>query len=55
MKWKKKDIPFQLKPLIFELHGNYLQTKQKISNNRVNEYLMSLQPDRLTFIMKYYI
>ena len=27
----------------------------KISNNRVNEYLMSLQPDRLTFVMKYYI
>ena len=52
---EKKDIPFQLKPLIFELHGNYLQTRQKISNNRVNEYLMSLQPDRLTFVMKYYI
>ena len=52
---EKKDIPFQLKPLIYELHGKYLQTRQKINNNRVNEYIMSLEPDRLTFVMKYYL
>ena len=28
---------------------------QKINNNRVNEYIMSLEPDRLTFVMKYYL
>ena len=27
----------------------------KINNNRVNEYIMSLEPDRLTFVMKYYL
>jgi len=52
---EKKDIPFQLKPLVYELHGNYLQTRQKINNRKVEEYIMSLKPDRLTFVMKYYL
>lgn len=52
---QKKDIPFQLKPLIYELHGIYLQSKQKINLPKVNDYINSLEPDRLTFILKYYL
>ena len=52
---EKKDISFQLKPLVYELHGNYLQNKQKINNRKVEEYIMSMEPDRLTFVMKYYL
>jgi hypothetical protein len=52
---EKKEIPFQLKPLVYELHGNYLQNKQKINNRKVEEYIMSMEPDRLTFVMKYYL
>ena len=52
---EKKEIPFQLKPLVYELHGNYLQNKQKINNRKVEEYIMSMEPDRLTFVVKYYL
>ena len=50
----KKDIPFQLKPLVYELHGNYLKTHKKINHLKVDEYIMGMDPDRLTFILKYY-
>ena len=52
---EKKDIAFQLKPLIYELHGIYLQNRQKINNQKVEEYIMSLEPDRITFVLKYYL
>ena len=52
---EKKDIPFQLKPLIYELHGIYLQTQQKINSQKVEEYIMGLEPDRITFVLKYYL
>ena len=51
----KKDVPFQLKPLVYELHGIYLQYKVKINLSYVNDYINSLEPDRLTFILKYYL
>ena len=51
----KKDIPFQLRPLVYELHGIYLKNKQKINLLKVNDYINSLEPDRLTFILKYYL
>ena len=52
---EKKDIPFQLKPLIYELHGIYLQTKQKINSKKVEDYIINLEPNRLTFVLKYYL
>ena len=51
----KKEIPFQLKPLVYELHGNYLKTHKKINHLKVDEYIMAMEPDRLTFILKYYL
>ena len=51
----KKDVPFQLKPLVYELHGIYLEHKAKINLSKVNDYINSLEPDRLTFILKYYL
>ena len=52
---EKKNIPFQLRPLVYELHGIYLKDKQKINLLKVNDYINSLEPDRLTFILKYYL
>ena len=52
---EKKEIPFQLKPLVYELHGIYLKTHKKINSRKVEEYIMSMEPDRLTFILKYYL
>ena len=39
-----KDVNYILKPLIYELHGDYLKTREKISINKVNNYIMGL-PD----------
>ena len=52
---EKKEISFQLKPLVYELHGIYLKTHKKINSRKVEEYIMSMEPDRLTFILKYYL
>ena len=52
---EKSDISFQLKPLIYELHGIYLQNRQKINIKKVDEYIKNLEPDRLTFVLKYYL
>lgn len=49
-----KDIPFQLKPLVYELHGIYLNTGEKINFNKISNYINTLDTKRLTFILKYY-
>ncbi|MBH10022.1 MAG: hypothetical protein CMG74_06670 [Candidatus Marinimicrobia bacterium] len=51
---KLNDIPFQLKPLIFELHGIYLKTKIKINKKIIENYIMSLDIYKIIFILKYY-
>ena len=47
----KKDIPFGLKPLTYELHGIYLQTKKGISIRHVKDYIYELDPKRLCFVL----
>ena len=49
-----KDIPFQLKPLVYELHGHYLNTGDKINHQQIIEYIATLDCKRLTFVLKYY-
>ena len=51
---KVNDIPFQLKPLTFELHGIYLKTKIKINKKIIENYIMSLDIYKIIFILKYY-
>jgi len=50
-----KDCPFQLKPLIYELHGIYLNDFKTINKQGVIEYINSLDTERLVFVVKYYI
>ena len=52
---KYDECPFQLKPLIYELHGLYLNDFKTISKKRVDEYVNSLDTERLVFVVKYYI
>lgn len=47
----KQDVPFCLKPFIYELHGQYLQTKQGISWKDVKQYIHTLEPKRLCFAL----
>ena len=50
-----KECPFQLKPLIYELHGLYLNDFKTINKKRVDEYVNSIDTERLVFVVKYYI
>ena len=50
----KKEISFQLKPLIYELHGIYLKDHKKITIHKVDEFILNLKVERLTFILGYY-
>ena len=47
----KKDIPFALRPLLYEIHGLYLKDKQGISWERVKQYMYDLDPKRLQFVI----
>ena len=51
----KSDCYFQFKPLIFKIHKNYLQTKENTTKLIIKKYVMSLDVERLVFILKYYL
>ena len=46
------DIPFALKPLIYEIHNIYITTKKNISYKIVNNYIYNLHPNKMYFIVK---
>jgi len=48
---EKKDVPFALKPLLYEIHGIYLKDKQGISWQTVKQYIYELEPKRLQFVI----
>ena len=51
-----KDVPYQLKPIIYELHDIYKSSngEQKINYKVINNYLQKMNVKRLTFILNYY-
>jgi len=49
------DSPFQLKPLVYSLHGEYLKTKIKINYNKIEEFVKLLPVEKITFVLKYYL
>jgi hypothetical protein len=48
-----KEIEYSLKPLIYELHGHYLNTHEKINIKIVSDYLHNLDGKKIMFIKKY--
>lgn len=50
----KTDVPYQLKPLCYELHGIYLAEKKPIHFRMVQDYVNKLVPQRLYFVIKFY-
>jgi hypothetical protein len=50
----KEDVPYQLKPLCYELHGLYLQDKKPVHFKMVQEFVNKMPPARLYFVLKYY-
>lgn len=51
---KKKQVKYQLNPLVYELHKHYLQTKQYINKQYVDQYVNNLDTKRLVFTLNYY-
>ena len=51
---ERKDVPYQLKPIIYELHDIYRSTGQKINYKLINDYLQNMNVKRLTFILNHY-
>ena len=49
-----KDVPYQLKPIIYELHEIYKATGQKINYKLINDYLQNMSVKRITFILNFY-
>jgi hypothetical protein len=50
----RKDVPYQLKPIIYELHNIYQSTGQKINYKLINDYLQNMNVKRMTFILNFY-
>ncbi|MBD23438.1 MAG: hypothetical protein CMG46_00315, partial [Candidatus Marinimicrobia bacterium] len=51
---KLKDIPFQLKPLLFELHNEYKRLGNKINFKYICNYTDRLNINKLIFTLNYY-
>ena len=49
-----KAVPYQLKPLIFELHRLFQNKKIKITNSVVNDYIYNMPEKKLCFVLNYY-
>ena len=49
-----KDVPFQLKPLIYDIHNIYLTYKKKITKKMVDKFIISLDLNKILFIINYY-
>ena len=50
----KKDIKYQLRPLIYDIHKNYLETKKPTNFTAVKNYFHDLPVKKIQFVMNYY-
>ena len=50
---KKKEIPYHLNPLIYDIHGNYLKTKEPTTWDDIKDYIHQLPPKKLQFALNY--
>ena len=52
-KTEKKDIPFHMRPLIYEIHGKYLETREPTTWSHIKDYIHDLPPKKLMFALNY--
>ena len=50
-----KDVKYQLKPLLYDIQGIYLQNKVYVNIDVVTNYINNLDTRKLVFVMKYYL
>ena len=48
-----EDIPYHLKPFVYEIHGTYLRTKQPTTWYDIKDYIHNLPPKKLMFSLNY--
>jgi len=49
----KKDIPYHLNPLIYEIHKLYLKDKKPTTREDIKNYIHNLPPKKLMFALNY--
>ena len=47
------DIPYHLKPLVYDIHRNYLNTKDPTTWQDIKDYIHSMPSKKLVFSMNY--
>jgi hypothetical protein len=47
-----KDVPFVFKPLCYELHKNYLETKQIVTFYKVKNFINTMPVKRQMFLFR---
>jgi hypothetical protein len=50
---EKNDIPYYLKPLVYDVHRNYLQDKQPTTWQTIKDYIHTIPSKKLVFAMNY--
>ena len=50
---EKKDIPYHLKPFVYEIHSEYLKTKKPTSWADIKDFIYNLPSKRLAFSLNY--
>ena len=49
----KNDIPYHLKPMIYQIHKNYLNTKNPTTWTDIKDYIHTIPSKKLTFSLNY--
>lgn len=49
----RKEIPYHMKPLIYEIHGLYLESKEPTTWTHIKDYIHHLPPKKLMFALNY--
>lgn len=51
---KMNDVPYQFRPIIYELHGKYLATHKGITRRNVSELLYNKAPEQIAYMYNMY-
>jgi len=52
---RRDECDFQLRPLIYDIHGNYLRTNENTTKTTIKKYINTLDIEKIVFVLKYYL
>jgi hypothetical protein len=50
---EKNEIPYHLKPLAYDVHRNYLDSKEPTTWTTIKDYIHTIPPKKLVFALNY--